>query len=130
MCIRDSTYTYSTARNSYNATVLFDYFSDRLYTYGTVGQNENGVIEQGVAKLNLVGEANLGKHFSIKLKANNLINSPFRKVEVPGTALQRAYARYYEDHPSETAPHEPDAPQVLSEYRKGVSFSISIGYKF
>lgn len=126
----DLTYTYSTARNSYTGTVLFDYFSDRIHTYGTVGENENGIIEKGVAKLDLVGEASLGKHFSIKLKANNLINSPFRKVEVPGTALQRAYARYYEDHPSETAPHEPDAPQVLSEYRKGVSFSISIGYKF
>lgn len=126
----DLTYTYSTARNSYNATVLFDYFSDRLYTYGTVGQNENGVIEQGVAKLNLVGEANLGDHFSIKLKANNLLDSPIKKVEVPGAELQRTFDQYYSDHPELEAPHAADAPQVISEYRKGISFSISLGYKF
>lgn len=126
----DLTYTYSTARNSYNATVLFDYFSDRLYTYGTVGQNENGVIEQGVAKLNLVGEANLGKHFSIKLKANNLLDSPIRKVEVPGGMLQKTFDQYYTAHPELQAPHAADAPQMISEYRKGISFSVSLGYKF
>ena len=126
----DLTYSYSNARNSYTGTILFDYFSDRLYTYGTVGQNENGIIEKGIAKLNLVGEANLGKHFSIKMKLNNLLNSPIRKVEVPGEVLQKTYAEYYNAHPELTAPHEPDAPQIISEYRKGVSFSLSVGYKF
>lgn len=126
----DLTYSYSNARNSYTGTILFDYFSDRLYTYGTVGQNENGIIEKGIAKLNLVGEANLGKHFSIKMKVNNLLNSPIRKVEVPGEVLQKTYTEYYNAHPELTAPHEPDAPQIISEYRKGVSFSLSVGYKF
>ena len=95
-----------------------------------MGQNENGVIEQGVAKLNLVGEANLGKHFSIKLKANNLLDSPIRKVEVPGGMLQKTFDQYYTAHPELQAPHAADAPQMISEYRKGISFSVSLGYKF
>lgn len=126
----DLTYSYSNARNSYSGTLLFDYFSDRLYTYGTVGQNERGIIEQGVAKLDLVGEANLGKHFSIKLKASNLLNSPIRKKEIPGDYLQKGFTEYYEKHPELTAPHAADASQVVSEYRKGISFSLSVGYKF
>ncbi len=64
------------------------------------------------------------------MKVNNLLNSPIRKVEVPGEVLQKTYTEYYNAHPELTAPHEPDALQIISEYRKGVSFSLSVGYKF
>lgn len=126
----DLSYNYSDARNSYTATLLCDYFSDRLYIYGTTGANEKGVWEKGVARLNAVGEANLGDHFSLKLKVNNLLNSPYRKVESPGDYAQKGFNEYYEDHPELEKPHEADAKQVIAEYRKGVSFSISLGYKF
>lgn len=88
------------------STVVFNYFSNRVYSIGTRGF-EN-IIEKGIPTLDFVTNYKLGKHYSFKLKATNLLNPSFQ--------LNR------DNNGADNI--------VLSEYKKGVNLSLSISYNF
>lgn len=119
----DLTYAYSNAKNSYSAGLLMSYFSDRIHTLGTIGGQHNDLMEQGLVKLNFVASAEFGQHFNAKFKVNNILDTPHRLLLVPNEDIRS---------PQSPLPADFDykAPQTMSEYRKGVSFSLSVGYKF
>ena len=101
----DLTYLYRKGTSSLTAALVFNYFSDRIYTIGTEGYQD--IIENGIPTLDFVGTAKLGKHFSVNLKARNLLNSTHqltRKGSGNGSEV------------------------VLSKYRKGVDLSIGLAY--
>ena len=101
----DLNYLYRTGSSSFTAALVFNYFSDRIYTIGTEGYQD--IVENGIPTLDFVASAQLGKHFSLNLKARNLLNSAHqltRKGNATGDEV------------------------VLSKYKKGTDFSIGVSY--
>ena len=101
----DLTYLYRKGGNSFTGALVFNYFSDRIYTIGTEGYQD--IIENGIPTLDFVASAQLGKHFSLSLKARNLLNAAHQ--------LTREGNATGED-------------VILSKYKKGVDFSIGVSY--
>ena len=101
----DLTYLYRKGGNSFTGALVFNYFSDRIYTIGTEGYQD--IIENGIPTLDFVASAQLGKHFSINLKARNLLNAAHQLTR-KGNATNDEV--------------------VLSKYKKGMDFSIGLSY--
>ena len=101
----DLTYLYRNGGNSFTGALVFNYFSDRIYTIGTEGYQD--IIENGIPTLDFVASTQLGKHFSINLKARNLLNAAHQLTR-KGNATNDEV--------------------VLSKYKKGMDFSIGLSY--
>ena len=101
----DVTYQLNKGTNSFTGALVFNYFSDRLYTIGTQGFQD--IMENGMPTLDFVASAKLGGHFSLSLKAANLLNSAHQLTRKGNATGQEV---------------------VLSKYRKGMDFSIGLAY--
>ena len=101
----DLNYLYRTGGNSFTAALVFNYFSDRIYTIGTEGYQD--IVENGIPTLDFVASAQLGKHFSLNLKARNLLDSAHQLTR-EGNADNKEV--------------------VLSKYKKGLDFSLGLSY--
>ena len=112
----DLTYTLQKDEKSYSLAVLASYFSNRIHTYGSNGIADKGnkfdAMEKGMLKLDIVASAKLTDNFSLKFKANNLLNQPYRRDQKPNNR------------------GEGDKPIIISEYYKGVSYSLGVKYTF
>lgn len=93
--------------NTFISSLVFNYFSERVYSIGTRGF-EN-VLEKGIPTLDLVSSYEFNKHYSIKLKAINLLNPDFQ--------ISRAGFNGGDS-------------VVLRNYKKGVNLSIGFSYNF
>lgn len=102
----DLSYTYQHQERKLLATVVFTYTSDRIHTVGALGY-EN-IVESGIPTLNCIASYSFNSHWSIALKANNLLN--------PHLQLTR--------QPSDNAM----PPVVLRDYQKGLSGSLGIAF--
>lgn len=104
----DLTYAYDFS-NGYDieASVVFNYFSDRIFTIGT--QGFENTIEHGVPTLNALLSSRLSDRWEIKLKANNLINPDY-------TLSRKNY----------------DGSEVvfLNKINKGRQISVGLSYSF
>lgn len=105
----DLSYNIIRENNSFTATLVGNYFSDRIYTIGT--QKYQDIVENGVPTLDAILSAKIAKHWSVGIKARNLLNPQFQLTRKANGA---------EDLPA----------IVLSDYKKGSSYSLSVGYKF
>lgn len=86
-------------------TLLFGYFGTRIHTIGTKGYNN--IMEKGAPRLDLQIALKLYKHWTLKLKAKNLLDPAHQLTRVfPGQAR----------------------PYILEEYRRGRSFSLGLSY--
>lgn len=103
----DLTFKKKYEENEVTTSVVFNYFSDRVYSIGTRGF-EN-IIEKGIPTLDLVSSLKLGKKYSIKLKARNLLNPDFQLSRDSSTSTNNV---------------------VLSNYKKGVNLSLGFSYEF
>ena len=101
----DLSYLLRKGTNSLTAALVFNYFSDRIYTIGTEGYQD--IMENGVPTLDFVASTQLGKHFSISLKARNLLNSAHQLTR-KGNADNKEV--------------------VLSKYKKGMDLSVGLTY--
>ena len=101
----DLNYLLRKGSNSLTAALVFNYFSDRIYTIGTEGYQD--IMENGIPTLDFVASTQLGKHFSISLKARNLLNSTHQLTR-KGNADNKEV--------------------VLSKYKKGMDLSIGLTY--
>lgn len=101
----DLTYLFRKGSNSFTGALVFNYFSDRIYTIGTEGYQD--IMENGVPTLDFVASTQLGKHFSINLKARNLLNAAHQLTR-KGNATNDEV--------------------ILSKYKKGMDFSIGLSY--
>ena len=103
----DLTFKKKYEENELTASVVFNYFSDRVYSIGTRGF-EN-IIEKGIPTLDLVSSLKLGEKYSLKLKATNIMNPDFQLSRDSSTSGNNV---------------------VLSDYKKGVNLSLGFSYEF
>ena len=103
----DINYLLRRGSNSFNAALVLNYFSDRIYTIGTEGYQD--IVENGIPSLDFVASGQIGRHFNVSFKARNLLNSAHqltRKGNATGEEV------------------------VLSKYRKGIDLGIGLTYNF
>ena len=94
--------------HSLQATVAYNYFSDQLNTIGTL--KKGNVIDKSFNTLDLIVKSKLNK-LNISLSAKNLLNPSIKRVQ-----------EVYET---------PGISEVtLSEFKRGVNISLSVGYRF
>lgn len=107
--IVNSDLSYQLQKGKYNltSTLMFNYFSDRIYTIGTEGFQD--IMEKGIPTLDFVLSAKMGNRFSLSMKAANLLNASHQLTR-KGNADNREV--------------------VLSKYKKGVDLSLGISYEF
>lgn len=107
--IVNSDLSYQLQKGKYNltSTLVFNYFSDRIYTIGTEGFQD--IMEKGIPTLDFVLSAKMGNRFLLSMKAANLLNASHQLTR-KGNADNREV--------------------VLSKYKKGVDLSLGISYEF
>lgn len=103
----DVTFNKKYTENELTSSLVFNYFSNRVYSIGTRGF-EN-IIEKGIPTLDLVSSLKLGKRYRVKLKASNILNPSFQLSRVSSTGTSDV---------------------VLSNYKKGVNLSLGFSYDF
>ncbi|WP_299015625.1 TonB-dependent receptor [uncultured Polaribacter sp.] len=103
----DITFNQKFENSELTSSVVFNYFSDRVYSIGTRGF-EN-IIEKGIPTLDLVTSLRLSKKYSIKLKGTNLLNPSFQLSRDSSTSGNNV---------------------VLSNYKRGVNLSLGFSYDF
>ncbi len=103
----DISYQKKYENSEVQSSVVFNYFSERVFSIGTRGF-EN-ILEKGIPTLDWVSSLNLAKKYSIKLKATNLLNPSFQ--------LRREGANGGNN-------------VVLGNYKKGVNLSLGVSYTF
>lgn len=96
---------------SNTVSLVYSVFGKRIYAVGTGGLDH--IYELPVSQLDLVWSSKLSDHFDLKFSADNLLN-PDRKFEQG------------EDGTSPIA--EPS--NLISNYKKGVGFSLNLSYTF
>src|SRR5699024_8239861 len=100
----DLTYQFTNSKNrSLTSSLVFHYFSDRIYTIGALGYED--IIEEGVATLDFVTSYQVSKTVGLKLKAANLLD--------PSFTLTRNS-------------HHPTGKTILNEYKKGINLSLGV----
>lgn len=103
----DLSYQLQKGKYNFTSTLVFNYFSDRIYTIGTEGFQD--IMERGIPTLDFVLSAKMGNRFSFSMKAANLLNASHQLTR-KGNADNREV--------------------VLSKYKKGVNLSLGISYEF
>lgn len=99
----DVSYYYSGAKNSLTTTLVFNYFSNRIYTNGTLGYQD--IIEEGIPTLDWVSSFKFNKNISLKLKAANLLNPDFNLTRKSNINNEKI---------------------ILNQYKKGIDLSLGI----
>ncbi len=94
-------------KNTTTISLVYNVFGRRLFAAGVQGVGD--VYEAPVNTLDLVIKSKIGEKLSLGFKARNLLNP----------TIQR-----------ESEAIEEDRTLILNSYKRGVSFSFSIGYKF
>lgn len=102
----DASYLFNGNGWKWTSTVVFNYFSDRVFAIGANGF-EN-VIEKGIPTVDFVSSASIHKNWGVNLKARNILN--------PSIRLERESD--YGDN------------IMLQSIKRGVDVSIGVSYKF
>lgn len=103
----DISYNKKYENSEWQTSMVFNYFSERVYSIGTRGF-EN-ILEKGIPTLDIVSSLNMGEHYKLGLKAQNLLNPSFQ--------LSREGANN-------------GANVVLGNYKRGVNLSLGLTYTF
>ncbi len=101
----DITHHYSKNSFHLSSLLLLKYFSDRIYTIGTMGYHD--IIEKAVPTLDFVMNAKFDNNLSIKLKVGNILN--------PSYQLTR------EIQPTKDV-------VILNHYQKGITLNFGVTY--
>jgi len=94
--------------HSLQATVAYNYFSDQLNTIGTL--KKGNVIDKSFNTLDLIVKSKLNK-LNISLSAKNLLNPSIKRVQEVYETLGISEV-------------------TLSEFKRGINISLSVGYRF
>lgn len=92
-------------------TLVYNVYGDRIFAVGSSGIDH--IYEKSFSKLDFVWSTTISKNIDLKLSADNLLNPSYKKEL--GT---KSTINISEDS------------LILREYKKGVGFSINIGYTF
>ncbi|ANO49612.1 hypothetical protein B0A78_09690 [Flavobacterium columnare NBRC 100251 = ATCC 23463] len=103
----DLSSTLSKDDKNFTNTFVLNYFSDRIYTIGTLTYED--IIEKGVLGLDFISTSKINKHLAIKIKTRNLLD--------PTYSLSRRGINGGENI-------------VLKSFQKGIHFSLGLTYDF
>jgi len=107
----DLSYQYQKGDFEMNATLVGNYFSDRIYSIGVGGENGyNDVVENGLATLDFISSFRFKDHWGISFKAKNLLDPEYKLTRKPSGEGAEAV--------------------VLRSYQKGIGLSLGISYQF
>jgi len=102
----DISYKFSRASKNVMTALVFNYYSDKVHTIGTLGYQD--IIEKAIPTLDYLISTNLIKGTELKLKVGNILNPSYRLTrKVAGT--------------QETI--------TLNQFKKGIDFSIGVSIK-
>lgn len=102
----DISYNFTKKEQNLALSLVFNYFSDRIHTIGAGGFND--IIEESVPTLNFVTSYKFNKHFTLKIKASNLLNLPYRLTRESSSGEKI----------------------TLNEFKKGHEFTLGLSYEF
>ncbi len=104
----DLSYQYRKNDFELNSSLVVNQFSDRIYSVGVSGFND--VEENGLTTLDFVISSKLNKHLGLNIKAKNILDPEYKLTrKASGTNTEST---------------------VLSSYKKGISVSMGLSYKF
>ena len=103
----DLSHKYTNNDFSMTNSLVLNYNSDRIYTIGLAGFED--VMEKGLPTLNFVSIMNLNSHFSLKLKAKNILDPEYKLTRDATVGGQNS---------------------ILDSYHKGLDLSLGLSYKF
>lgn len=101
----DITYTFTKEAKSLMTSLVFNYFSNKIFTNGTLGFND--IIEKGRSTLDFVVAYKFNNKFGINFKAGNLLNPKFTLERKSSTSNENT---------------------ILSQYKKGMNFSFGFSF--
>ncbi|MBF6597651.1 MAG: TonB-dependent receptor [Fermentimonas sp.] len=103
----DISYHYTQGEKSFVASLIFNYFSDRIHTVGAAGFKD--IVEEGIPTMNFAATYSLNRQLSLKFSASNLLNSPYRLSRESSISSYKV---------------------ILNEFKKGQNISLGISYEF
>jgi len=92
-------------------SLVYGVFGKRIYAVGTNGQDHT--YELPISQLDLVWSSKISEHFDVKFTADNLLN-PARKLEFGNEGTIKVA----------------EESLLAQSYKKGVGFSLKLGYTF
>ncbi|MEO8236717.1 MAG: TonB-dependent receptor [Flavobacterium sp.] len=108
----DLKYEFNLAKDWTNTmSLVYGVFGKRIYAVGTNGQDNT--YELPVQQLDFVWGSKLSEHFDVKFAADNLLN-PARQLEFGNNGTNKV--------------NEPSL--LANSYKKGIGFSLKLGYTF
>ncbi|KUJ60484.1 TonB-dependent receptor [Flavobacteriaceae bacterium CRH] len=96
---------------SNTVSLVYGVFGKRIYAVGTNGQDHT--YELPVQQLDLVWGSKISEHFDVKFTADNLLN-PLRKLEFGNDGTIKVA----------------EESLLANSYKKGIGFSLKLGYTF
>lgn len=103
----DVTYKLFTKNVELTPSVVFNYFSDRIYSYG-INDYQN-IMEKGVPRLDFITQALVNKKIGVNLKIENILNPDrqlSRKIPINNSLI------------------------MVEQYKRGIDYTLGISYKF
>lgn len=116
----DINYTPTFGNYKPKATVVFSYFSDRIYALGS--GNLGNMIEKAVPTLNFVWRNTFGDHFEANLSVRNILNPNVTLIR-ENTGAQNSV--FLTDFNLVNA----DGDVILREFKRGVNVGLTLKYK-
>lgn len=102
----DLTHQYSNKGNDWTTSVVFNYFSDRIHTIGTIGYED--IMEEGTATLNLISSYKFSNKMGISLKVTNLLDSPVELTRKISSSNEKI---------------------TLNKFNRGINFSLGFSFE-
>ena len=85
---------------------MFNYFSDRIHTIGTIGYED--IMEEGTATLNLISSYKFSNKMGISLKVTNLLDSPVELTRKISSSNEKI---------------------TLNKFNRGINFSLGFSFE-
>jgi outer membrane receptor for ferrienterochelin and colicin len=92
-------------------TLVYNVYGDRIFAVGSSGIDH--IYEKSFSKLDFVWSSTLSKNIDLKFAVDNLLNPSYKKELGPNSTLAIT-----------------EDSLILREFKKGVGFSVNIGYTF
>lgn len=92
-------------------TLVYNVYGDRIYAVGSSGIDH--IYEKSFSKLDFIWTSTLSKNIEVKLAVDNILNPSYKK-----------------ELGSESTLNITEDSLIVREYKKGVGFSINLGYTF
>lgn len=102
----DLTHQYSNKGNEWTTSVVFNYFSDRIHTIGTIGYED--IMEEGTATLNLISSYKFSNKMGVSLKVSNLLDSPIELTRKISSSNEKI---------------------TLNKFNRGINFSLGFSFE-